>query len=152
MSVSDLILGTGSTGLSHTVHDAFLAVTAVFAAFLLLRLVCAVGRLSRQRQAPSFASRPRSGRRAAALVIGGILLFGWAYDKAHPAVQAAVSAGQPAPASSPSPSPSPSVITHTVIQRVNAHPLLSGTDWVLIALICAIALVGSISLLSLRRG
>jgi len=146
--MSDLILGTGSTGLSHTVHDAFLAVTAVFAAFLFFRLVCAIGRLSRQRPAPSFAARPRSGRRAAALVIGGILLFGWAYDKAHPAVQAAVSAGQPAPSSSPS----PSVITHTVIQRVNAHPLLSGTDWVLIALICAIALVGSISLLARRSG
>jgi hypothetical protein len=44
------------------------------------------------------------------------------------------------------------VITHTVIQQVNAHPLLSGTDWVLIVLFAAIALVGSISLLSLRRG
>ncbi len=84
----------------------------------------------------------QGGHSAGAWAAGIFLLAlacGYGYDRAstHPAAHAAT----------PAPQPTRTVIVnHTITQVIHDAPALSGTDWVLIVLIVAIAAVGVVSL------
>jgi hypothetical protein len=82
----------------------------------------------------------RIGVAKPAAAVALVLAFGYAYAKgsAHPSHPVASS-------------PKVQVVTRTITRTVVAHPVLSGTDWVLIILFICIAVVGSISLCLTRR-
>jgi hypothetical protein len=84
-----------------------------------------------------FHGRPLDCRRhshsALPLGLGAIVVaFAWAYEKTD---------GGTIPADRPAAPPKVVTVTRTVTRVVNAHPLVSGTDIVLIVLIAAVVAI-----------
>ena len=82
------------------------------------------------------------------VVLAGAVLGGYEYLKPKGAAPATAQAA-PAPAPSPArsvPTPAPKIITHII----QTHPVLTGTEWLILAGICAVLVLGALSLRNLR--
>jgi hypothetical protein len=128
------LMGTGTTGLSHTAH---LVIVCVIAGVLLALLWRAVSGRRVVVQAPP---PPASGHglRNLMLAAAGILAAGWAYGRAHHPAAAAAAPPQARVVTR--------TITQTITRYVHTHPQLSGTDIVWLGLIAAVAVLGALSL------
>ena len=144
-----------------TMHNAELA-GAVLVIVLLALAVLRLAKAVRAAAAPVAAPKSSGGRGMLLLLAGAAGVGGWFwYESKH---KTAVTAAGPVPVPSPSPTPRPTV-TQTVAPPA-AHPgagtglvaqltawmnHLTGTDWVLIVLIGAVATFAIVRPL-LRRG
>jgi hypothetical protein len=146
--IRNFLLGDGHTVASHAGHLAWVVGAGAVAWFL----VAMVLRLSKRQTNVRFAAPPprQQGGGLLAPVIAAVvvLCFGYFYDKAkHPAATAAArAAASPSPSASASPSPRPVPTVTEITRVVNAHPLLSGWQIVLICVIAAVIILGGLSL------
>ncbi|MGH3405333.1 MAG: hypothetical protein ACRDRJ_22940 [Streptosporangiaceae bacterium] len=150
------LLGDGHTLASHAGHLVLVAGAGLAIWFL----VALVWRLSGRRTQIRFAAPPAGARGGSGSSNGGllgpviaaaaVLGFGYFYDTVRrPAATAAAAVRATAspsvsPTASPSPKPVPTVTEIT--RMVNAHPLLSGWQIVLICGIAVVLILGGLSL------
>lgn len=127
-------------------HDARIAAIGA----LILLAVALISRLTRRRPAVNLFMTAPPGRGGGGLgwkgglaVLGtGVALFGWWWDKHHPATAHAAAA--PAPAARPSPQATVTqTVTHQVIQVVHAGGM-SGTEEFFLGLAGLAALVAAV--------
>lgn len=155
--MKQFLLGGGHTFASHAGHLVLVAGAGLAVWFL----VALVWRLSGRRTHIRFAApaagqgggrgRGNGGPLGPVIAAAAVLGFGYFYDKArHPAAAAAAAvrasaSPSPSPSASPSPRPAPTV-TEVTTRVVNAHPLLTGWQVVLICVIAAVLILGGLSL------